>query len=387
MGEHVVMTASQQAFFSSAYQPFYLFFFVICLIIAGQVYGRIQSNIGRQSETKAFRRIIRVYVIYIFEDMTWVLLSFHTHLHLATTLLEYIQSGILALFTFCWFLFAEHYIDGFPVMNRKYCRFYAVPLTVAGAVTVSFCLNLVGAAGNGLWQSFYLYLINSVVDTFYLAFAFLHTLIRALREKRKAQRQRFVVILECILYPAVGATASFFISYVPFIIMMILPSIIKVLIEMQNANIYTDALTGINNRYRVNEYLEKSWEHVSKTSPIVLYMIDINKFKGINDKYGHLEGDHALVIIANCLKKLTGEGIVIGRFGGDEFILVDTKNHDPKETVARYRSYLADAAKEQNLPYSLTVAFGYAVCTDPTERIEDVQKRADLALYEDKRAL
>ncbi len=78
---------------------------------------------------------------------------------------------------------------------------------------------------------------------------------------------------------------------------------------------------------------------------------------------------------------------MIGRFGGDEFILVDTKNHDPKETVARYRSYLADAAKEQNLPYSLTVAFGYAVCTDPTERIEDVQKRADLALYEDKRAL
>lgn len=76
-----------------------------------------------------------------------------------------------------------------------------------------------------------------------MGFAFFHTLYKLAQEKYRIRRQRYLVILECIVYPAMGAVVSFFISYVPYIILGILPSIIKVLIEMQNANIYTEALT------------------------------------------------------------------------------------------------------------------------------------------------
>lgn len=188
-----------------------------------------------------------------------------------------------------------------------------------------------------------------------------------------------------MLYPAIGAIASLFIYYVPFIILGILPSIIKVLIEMQNAHIYTDALTGINNRYRVSEYLEREWENCSVDHPIYIYLIDINKFKSINDKYGHLVGDQALVTLAETLKKIASEGIVIGRFGGDEFILVDSLNHDPEAVKKEIRIALQEAAIQKNYAFDLTISIGYAKCTNAKSKVTDIVASADDALYQDKK--
>ncbi|MGN1388488.1 MAG: GGDEF domain-containing protein, partial [Bulleidia sp.] len=202
----------------------------------------------------------------------------------------------------------------------------------------------------------------------------------------KTKQHRMRVILECILYPFAGAVTSLFIYYVPFIILGILPSIIKVLIEMQNENIYTDALTGINNRYRVNEFLERSWDKCSVSAPMVIYLIDLNKFKTINDHYGHLEGDRALVAVADALKKVASEGLVIGRFGGDEFILADPRNHDPEKIKQELRDVLEENVRNQKFPFSLTISIGYARCTDPSISITEVQKLADERLYEDKKA-
>lgn len=385
-GERFMSSVSIEYHFSQAYQPFYISFLVVCLIIAIQVYVRIHANIGRESETQAFRRIIWVYVIYILVDLNWVIVACNTSDVTWILFLEYLESGILCLFTFSWFLFAETFIGGFPVRNVKTAPLYALPFAVTIGSTAYYCLNVSGLWGTPQKDSTLLYVINVCVDVFYLAFAFLHTLYQLLHEKRKTQRTRYQVILECILYPAVGAAISFCISYVPYIILGILPSIIKVLIEMQNANIYTDALTGINNRYRVNEFLERSWERCSERSPLRIYMIDVNKFKSINDTYGHLEGDRALVAVADALKKVASEGLVIGRFGGDEFILVDPYNNDPQRITNELRANLDEIAKAQSFPSRLTVSIGSAPCTNPDEPITAAQARADAALYADKKA-
>lgn len=371
---------------SQGYEPFYLSFLAVCLIIAVQVYRRVHANIGRELENRSFRRIILVYILYICVDFVWVILAFHTDSVTPVLFLEYLESGILCLFTFSWFVFAEHYIHGFSMKNRKKAPLYAIPLAVAAVNTVLHCLNAAGLLGTAVWSADCLYAINVSADIFYMLFAFVHTFWMLLREKRRTRRVRDLVIMECILYPAIGALLSFFISFVPYIILGILPSIIKVLLEMQNANIYNDALTGVNNRYRVNEFLERRWEHCSKQNPLRIYMIDVDKFKNINDTFGHLEGDKALVAVADTLKKAAGEGFVIGRFGGDEFILVDPKNSDPDQVKRELRKGLSEIAAERNFPYQLTISIGSAVCTDPGEEISAVQARADKALYADKKA-
>ena len=380
-----VTNISTQYHFMNAYEPFYISFLVVCMIIALQIYLRAQANIDRESVTRAFKAIIRVYILYIVTDFLWVILSCHTDYLTLVVVLEYIESGILALFTFCWFRFAEFYIEGFLVKNIRTEAWYSIPYLVTVVVTTLYILNITGILGKPR-VSDALYVINSMVDSFYLIFAFMHTLYKMTRERYKIRRQRYWVILECIVFPAVGAGISFFISYVPYIILGILPSIIKILIEMQNANIYTDALTRINNRYRVDEYLEHNWEHCSPERPLWIYIIDINQFKKINDRFGHTEGDRALVAIADALKKMAYEGLVIGRFGGDEFILVDSQNHDPKSVTRELRSYLKEIASERQFAFALTVSVGYASCTDPSEQITEVKKRADVVLYQDKKA-
>ena len=324
-------------------------------------------------------------MIYIVDDMLWVIFLTNPGLTVFTDILAYLQTGILAAFTFFWFQFAEYYIDGFLVKKRVLGVVFALPLAAALLTTLFFCLNRLGVIGNSLFSTTYLYNIDSGVDFFYMVFAFFQALVSMIRAEHDTKRQRCRVILECVLYPAVGAIVSLYIFYVPFIILGILPSIIKILIEMQNANIYTDALTGINNRHRVNEFLERELSHCSERTPMVVYIMDVDRFKGINDRYGHLEGDRALIAVADSLKKIGSDGIVIGRFGGDEFILADARNHNPEEMIRKIRKNLQEAAEEQNFPFSLSISVGYAICTDPSEKINDVQMRADEALYRDKK--
>ncbi len=374
--------------FERAYEPFYLSFLAVCLVIAIQVSHRIHYNIGRESVIRSFRRIICVYIIYIAVDTAWVLVSFHTASLAAILFLEYLESGILTYFTFCWFLFAEYYIKGFAVSCRRRVFYDALPVLLSAAITCFYCLHAAGIAGTGTLSDQWLYGVNILADVFYLVFALIHTVVKCLQEKHRIRRNGYYVMMQCMMYPMIGAIASFFISYVPFIILGILPSITKVLIDMQNANIYTDALTRINNRYRVDEYLDHIWEHCSPEHPISIYLLDLNHFKQINDRYGHMEGDRALVVLAESLKQVSYEGLMIGRFGGDEFIMVDAdaSQDDPDRIIRLVRESLKERVKQERLPFPLTVSAGYAICTSPDESVLEVKKRADALLYKDKKA-
>lgn len=373
-----------QSIFAKAYQPFYISFLLVCLIISSEVYGRIQRNIGRSMENNAFKKIIITYVVYIIDDLLWIMFYPDHNFATFTTILQYLQTGILAAFTFFWFEFAECYIDGFLAKSDHLKHIFYVPINIAVLTSVIYCFNLVGIIGHTIWPTQGIYAINSSTDFFYMIFAFIHTLICLKREKRQTKRHRYHIILECIMYPAIGSIVSLFIFYVPFIILGILPSIIKILIEMQNAHIYTDALTSINNRYRVDEYLEREWGNISEEHPLIIYLIDVNKFKHINDRFGHIVGDQALIAVADSLKKVASDGVVIGRFGGDEFILVDSKNHDPEIVKQSLNDHLAEIVKKNKFPFSLTVSIGYAKCSDPSMRIKEIQSKADAMLYEDK---
>ncbi|MCC6094009.1 MAG: GGDEF domain-containing protein [Eubacterium sp.] len=379
------MNTSPQYYFDQAIEPFYIAFLAVCLVISAQIYSRIYSSIGRENEIKALKRIIWVYVIYTAENMLWVILSFHTSLYKFITFIEYTDSGVLALFTYFWFLFAYSFLNDFSEKSTPVEIATALPFVTSAVITVSYLLNFAGILGRERFDSDLLYIMNTLLDSVYLVLAFILTLYRVLQEKYKTRRHHFLVLLRCIIYPAIGAGFSFFISYVPYIILSILPSIIEILIEMQNANIYTDALTQINNRYRINEYLEKHWERCSEDHPMAIYMIDVDKFKKINDTYGHLTGDKALVAVADAMRDFATEGMIIGRFGGDEFILLDSGNHDPEQLMQGLRKNIADISDQRGFPFRLTISIGYAVCTSPEETIASVQDRADRELYIDKK--
>ncbi|WP_017301287.1 diguanylate cyclase [Nodosilinea nodulosa] len=100
---------------------------------------------------------------------------------------------------------------------------------------------------------------------------------------------------------------------------------------------YLDGLTGVPNRRRLEQYLDQEWRRMSReNSPISLVMVDIDSFKGFNDRYGHQAGDNCLRLVARTLSRAAKRpGDLVARYGGEEFVLVlPNTDIEGAETVA-----------------------------------------------------
>ena len=118
-------------------------------------------------------------------------------------------------------------------------------------------------------------------------------------------------------------------------------------------------------------------------------MLDVNKFKKINDSYGHVEGDNALIHCANALKKANKDSNnFIGRYGGDEFIIIADlqSDFDADLICEKIRNELAKICKEEKIPYDLSLSFGYASYKKEMRTMQSFIAAADEKLYEAKKA-
>ena len=138
-----------------------------------------------------------------------------------------------------------------------------------------------------------------------------------------------------------------------------------------------DSITDIRNRAMVNQYLTKM--NLQDRNSI-LAMVDIDKFKDINDTYGHLYGDSILSEIASILKMQIRNTDFIGRYGGEEFIIILNSEMMPS-ALLRFNDIRNKIAEHfQNSIYKITVSIGVTSFGKGDSIMETVEK-ADKALY------
>ncbi len=144
----------------------------------------------------------------------------------------------------------------------------------------------------------------------------------------------------------------------------------------------TDPLTGLANR-RTLEARYRQLERDEATHAVLA--CDLDRFKQLNDTHGHDVGDQALVHFARVLARASRPGDLVGRSGGEEFVLVLPRcdRHEAVEVGERIRTLLADSLATSGVP-PFTVSIGTAD-TAAGEQFEDVVRVADAALYEAKR--
>jgi len=159
------------------------------------------------------------------------------------------------------------------------------------------------------------------------------------------------------------------------------------MIEQQS---FTDPLTEIYNRRSLDQIVTRFISQARRRkAPLTFLMVDMNKFKDINSRYGHLTGDFVLAEAANLLKcSIRGTDAVV-RYGGDEFLilLADTTSEGAEHVIGRIVSHLADwnsARHVENLTLSLSV--GAAEWRDG-QTLDEVLDIADRRMYENKRGL
>lgn len=151
-----------------------------------------------------------------------------------------------------------------------------------------------------------------------------------------------------------------------------------------------DALTRLNNRAHFMMLANKSLQRCGvEKAPFSLFMIDVDHFKRINDTWGHLYGDWVLTRIAEVCEQSLRPGDVIGRFGGEEFIvaLPNTTASDAQQVAERLKQRVAELASTGDMA-SLrpSVTIGVATAQDGHSELDDLIQRADELLYVGKRA-
>jgi len=151
-------------------------------------------------------------------------------------------------------------------------------------------------------------------------------------------------------------------------------------------NLYiTDQLTGLYNRYKLDEIFSKEITRSQRyKNSFGIIIVDIDNFKSINDNYGHLIGDKVLVEIATVLKTSIRDTDAVGRWGGEEFLIICPEANENGSTVIAQKIRSNIESYEFNTIGKVTVSLGISIYKE-TDTGDSLLIRADEALYISKK--
>lgn len=145
----------------------------------------------------------------------------------------------------------------------------------------------------------------------------------------------------------------------------------------------TDFLTGLFNRRYVYQYIEEQ-----NQGPVALFYLDLDNFKFVNDKWGHQQGDNALLMVADVLQERMAEAVV-ARIGGDEFLVIERKEYTPEEIEEKriwLEKILNTAFAGKEAMQALSVSIGTAYSADGKVKLDELIGQADTLMYREKKA-
>ena len=149
-----------------------------------------------------------------------------------------------------------------------------------------------------------------------------------------------------------------------------------------------DVLTGVPNRRMFFDTIKKIHLETGNELPcFTLIFMDLNRFKQINDQYGHEVGDRILIETSLRLTKCADPNEIVARLGGDEFVMMNTENMSKsfaEQKIALIKNQFADPVIVNGIQHKITIAVGYALYPNKNHNIDELFRDADIAMYKDK---
>ena len=356
---------------------------IISLLLLGTLYlsNRQKMNLGK--DMRLVQRMMAITAIanvadccvYYFDGTSSVSLRILVFLSGSWLYL----GNVLIGYTWAQFLMTHLNIP-FTDTRRKIYR--AGQLISCVLLVLNLFYPLVFSVQNGIYQRgpvysvFLLFAILYILDSLYLY---------ATCRRRTSVPTLFPVHIFLLpIVTGVGIQAVFMETAITWPSVAI--AIAGVLTALKNEIIFLDGLTGLYNRMYL-EYLQKQ-AYKKKNVWISGIMIDLNGFKQINDRYGHSEGDAALILVADLLRKSFCEYGVVTRYAGDEFVVMLNTTDEAfiQELIERAKPNFAEESRTNDKPYALSASMGYAVSNLSVETISDFMNRIDRKMYQDKLA-
>ncbi len=295
-----------------------------------------------------------------------------------------------ALMCFFWFVYFEHLQETPFAQRRRLVWLSSALVWVMGVLLLVnlFTGFLFYVDGEGVYHRGPLFPLQYALSYVYVLFTCVRALIGSFRERRLGRRRMLRSLAAFPIAPAGAGILQFVFPQLPLACAALSLATLGLYLGWLEEMISIDPLTQLNNRKRLIYHYEMWIQNPAVNASLYLLMIDANRFKGINDTYGHTQGDAALVRIADALR-LGCRGhsgrVSIARYGGDEFVILASaaREEEIEELQGRINARLAELNRAANAPYELTVSIG-AVRAKTGESLKELIERADVLLYQEK---
>lgn len=322
---------------------------------------RIRIAQTNQFDEKAYNfMLIVTFIATINETLSFIIdarpgFIFHILQYISNTISS-ASSGIIG---YCWCLFVEYHIHRNFERIKKKSRILAIPLIIA---TILIIINLLGTGIIFDISKENVYTrgpMNFILYIFVFVY-YIESIYTVHKAKYDSILVEFFPIYYFIIPCMIGTMIQGFFFGVSTIWLCVAIAFIIVYIEIQISISFIDDLSGLYNRKYMNHYLNKLQN--DKPKHVYGFLMDINDIKAINDTYGHLKGDYALIQFGKILQHSIDKDSVAIRMGGDEFVIFAKLKSDEealalkKQSKYNVRQFNIKSKEPFHLSFSIGIA-------------------------------
>lgn len=362
-----------------------------CAVIMGILLYSLFKNYDRQTKQRFYMKAIIAGIISFLCDVNWGLIEggFIPEPPAANFFTNAIYELSSVMMGYYWLCYVETALDS-RFIKSKYLKYVAtlpVVIVMIGVIASIYHGSFFYIDDNNVYHRGPYVLIHVAMCHLYTVVTSVHAFIKSLRCKVFLKAKEYRILSMFLLFPLIIGIIQILIPSIPTVSIGVTLAFLFVYIDLQNLLISVDTLTGLNNRNQLMRYLSARMKSEGDKNRLYVFMLDVNKFKKINDSYGHVEGDMAIVRCANALKNANENSKnFIGRFGGDEFIIIAELNHEEEaeRLCSDVRQALIAECVRDGIVYDLSFSFGYVKYDKRFKNMQAFIAAADEKLYEAK---
>ncbi len=366
---------------------------IVCVIIFSIMLIHDLINVDRQEKQIKYDYTLISFIAYFLSDSIWVAIvsGILPKTRLNISLIVFSNYIFMAAITYSWLNYVLA-VEQAPHRNSRISRFAVVfPFlisTILLIITYFSSPELLITESNDTTGLFNVFLVG--VPYIYILSVLFYTMKKAVSEENPLEKKKHLYIgLFPLIVIAGGLVEMVILPNTPIFCFACTILMLTFYIQSMETQISMDPLTHLNNRGQLFRYVSQLSASSHDDRLTFVIMIDVNDFKKINDTYGHAEGDRALIIIADSLRDVVRRHnipIFLGRYGGDEFILiVNPASKDELEVlIQEIRRQIESRCKDGNTPYILSVGAGYDQLMGRQDSFQKCMQRADRNLYLNK---
>ncbi len=289
------------------------------------------------------------------------------------------------LFAYFWTIYVDYKLFTDMKRIKRLYPFVAIPamLTIIGCLINLITPVFFTVDESNIYHRTVLFIIPYIVAYFYLAYG----VMLSYWHRKKVHKYLFFPAILFMIPIIIGSLLQFFFYGYAFLWLGVSIGMISLFINVQNEASFVDPLSGLFNRQYLKNILIMHSNKGNTARTLAGIMLDIDGFKSINDRFGHLIGDDAIFSTGKILRTAVGDKGMLCRMGGDEFVVLiyPKSQKEIMDTIDVIETQTALFNESEQKPYKLEFSIGYSTYESKHESIDDFLRKIDDSMYEEKR--